>query len=51
MHKLDEVESMLHHMLCFTGEDFDAEQLMTYTKASTYFDTTCKHGNTLIYDT
>jgi len=40
-HKLDEVESMLHQMLCFTGEDFEAEQLMSYRRASTYIDTTC----------
>jgi serine/threonine protein kinase len=44
---------MLHQMLCFTGEDFEPEQLMTYRRASTYIDTACKHGNTLdllIYD-
>lgn len=44
-HKLDEVESMLHQMLCFTGEDFEPEQLMSYKKAPTYIDTTCKFGN------
>ncbi|KAH9978452.1 hypothetical protein BJV74DRAFT_946926 [Russula compacta] len=41
-YKLDEVESMLHQMSCLTGEDFEPEQLTTYTKASRYFDTTCE---------
>ena len=39
--KLDEAESMLHQMICFTLEDFSAEQLTISEWAAQYFDETC----------
>ncbi|KAF8516871.1 kinase-like domain-containing protein [Gautieria morchelliformis] len=38
---LDEPNYLLYTMLCFTGEDFSAEQVTVSRQATNYFDTTC----------
>ncbi|KAF8573007.1 kinase-like protein [Ramaria rubella] len=40
-YNLDEPTYLLYQMMCYTGEDFSAEQLTVSALASKYFDTTC----------
>ncbi|TFK33777.1 kinase-like protein [Crucibulum laeve] len=40
-YKLDPEHFMLYHMVCYTGEQFRAEQLMVSSRAARFFDTEC----------
>ncbi|PBK97719.1 kinase-like protein [Armillaria gallica] len=40
-YNLDEPNFMLYQMICYTGEDFRAEQLSVSPLAAQFFDTTC----------
>ena len=40
-YNLDEPNFMLYQMICYTGEDFRAEQLSVSPLAAQFFDSTC----------
>ncbi|KZT07061.1 kinase-like protein, partial [Laetiporus sulphureus 93-53] len=48
---LNEASNLLYQMVCYTGEDFSAEQLTISAWAAEFFDTTCNlKENPTLYD-